>query len=359
MICPKCGDKYEDDMPCCLWCDAPNPNYGRVCEQTVRSEQSTPEMRKRQFETIIKRSQGDINGFTFLDKNDEQDLVNDSDRFIEYKIARPNRIECILLMIFFIVALVFVIVEVFFVDGMKSLWPIWLVSSAVYAYAIYVFSKTVFAVEWFKEKFILKTLYGEKEFLFNDFFPCRCGEAGRDGFGVYLKKGMQTFVLREREFPDVVKMLCRIYGCSTNKMVYEKGTEIITYKPLGHRCSMFVVLRQGIIGLLWTVICFFYGIKGNIDSDWFCCLCLAIFFWVDAYRCSKAILEIRWYKDKFVLCTRYGKKTFLFDKLGLCKMKCNDNGFRMFIFRKNGISLVVDEHDFPQVVEKMNVLYGQ
>ena len=104
---------------------------------------------------------------------------------------------------------------------------------------------------------------------------------------------------------------------------------------------------------------FFYGIKGNIDSDWFCYLCLAIFFLVDAYRCSKAILEIRWYKDKFVLCTRYGEKTFLFDKLGLCKMKCNDNGFRMFIFKKNGISLVVDEHDFPQVVEMMNVLYGQ
>lgn len=28
MICPKCGEKYEDDMPKCLWCDAPNPNYG-------------------------------------------------------------------------------------------------------------------------------------------------------------------------------------------------------------------------------------------------------------------------------------------------------------------------------------------
>ena len=28
MICPKCGEKYEDDMPNCLWCDAPNPNYG-------------------------------------------------------------------------------------------------------------------------------------------------------------------------------------------------------------------------------------------------------------------------------------------------------------------------------------------
>jgi hypothetical protein len=357
MICPKCGDKYEDDMPRCLWCDALNPNFGQVDVQTECSEQFTPELQECQLETVLKQSQDDINGFTFLDKNDEQDLVNDSDRFIEYKIARPNRIECILLMIFFIVALVFVMVEVFFVDGMKSLWPIWLVSSAVYAYAIYVFSKTVFAVEWFKDKFILKTLYGEKEFLFNESFPCRCGEAGRDGFGVYLKKGMQTFVLREKAFPDVVKMLCQINGCSTDKTIKAKGAEYITYKPLGRRCSMLTVLWQGIIGLLLTVVCLFNGINGNVDSDWFCCLCLAILFWVEAYRNSKQIFEIRWFKDKFIFCTRYGEKTFSFDKSELQKMKRNDKGFRRFVFEKNGISFVVDEHDFPQVVEMMGKLY--
>ena len=27
MICKKCGRKYEDDMPKCLWCDAPNEGY--------------------------------------------------------------------------------------------------------------------------------------------------------------------------------------------------------------------------------------------------------------------------------------------------------------------------------------------
>lgn len=26
MICKKCGKEYEDDMPCCLWCDAPTKN---------------------------------------------------------------------------------------------------------------------------------------------------------------------------------------------------------------------------------------------------------------------------------------------------------------------------------------------
>ena len=32
MICPKCGRKYEDDMPQCLWCDAPNPKMKKQPE---------------------------------------------------------------------------------------------------------------------------------------------------------------------------------------------------------------------------------------------------------------------------------------------------------------------------------------
>lgn len=27
MICKKCGREYEDDMPKCLWCDAPNDHH--------------------------------------------------------------------------------------------------------------------------------------------------------------------------------------------------------------------------------------------------------------------------------------------------------------------------------------------
>lgn len=358
MICPKCGDKYEDDMPRCLWCDAPNPNYGQVDVRTECSEQSSPEMQDSQLEAVLKQRQEDINGFTFLDKNDELDLAKNPDGYIEYKIARPSLVECILVMFFSIVALLFITVEVLFVVGIESLWPIWLLSSFVLTCAIYICSKTVFAVEWFKDKFILKTFYGPKEFLFNESFSCCCEESGKGDFGVFLKKGKQTFVLRERAFPDVVKMLCRIYGCSADKIIKSKGAEYITYKPLGRRCSMFTVLMQGIIGLLLAVVCLFNGINGNVDSDWYCCLCLAIFFGVDAYRNSKQIFEIRWFKDKFVFCTRYGEKSFSFDKSELQKMKSNDNGFRRFVFKKNGISFVVDEHDFPQVVEMMGKLYG-
>ena len=49
MICPKCKRKYEDDMPKCLWCDAPNPNYGT--EDTPESEpESSSEPKKAPVE---------------------------------------------------------------------------------------------------------------------------------------------------------------------------------------------------------------------------------------------------------------------------------------------------------------------
>jgi hypothetical protein len=40
MICSKCGEKYEDDMPRCLWCDAPNPDYAATMER-LETEKKT------------------------------------------------------------------------------------------------------------------------------------------------------------------------------------------------------------------------------------------------------------------------------------------------------------------------------
>ena len=42
MICKKCGRKFDDDMPKCLWCDAPNPKY----ETPDAEPESTPEKPK-------------------------------------------------------------------------------------------------------------------------------------------------------------------------------------------------------------------------------------------------------------------------------------------------------------------------
>lgn len=41
MICEKCGRKFDDDMPKCLWCDAPNQKYADTPEKSVRDNRST------------------------------------------------------------------------------------------------------------------------------------------------------------------------------------------------------------------------------------------------------------------------------------------------------------------------------
>ena len=41
IVCKNCGEKYEDDMPRCLWCDAPNPEYPQ--SNTKESTSSTTE----------------------------------------------------------------------------------------------------------------------------------------------------------------------------------------------------------------------------------------------------------------------------------------------------------------------------
>ena len=49
IVCKKCGEKYEDDMPRCLWCDAPNPEHPLnkakvVAPSVVVTTQATPPM---------------------------------------------------------------------------------------------------------------------------------------------------------------------------------------------------------------------------------------------------------------------------------------------------------------------------
>ena len=56
MICPKCGEKYEDDMPRCLWCDAPNPDHAAAMERLKAEEKaeqvSLQELREKNREIL-------------------------------------------------------------------------------------------------------------------------------------------------------------------------------------------------------------------------------------------------------------------------------------------------------------------
>ena len=62
MICPKCGEKYEDDMPCCLWCDAPNPDHAAAMERLKAEEKaeqvSLQELREKNKEKFREELKG-------------------------------------------------------------------------------------------------------------------------------------------------------------------------------------------------------------------------------------------------------------------------------------------------------------
>ena len=64
MICKKCGRKFDDDMPKCLWCDEPNPNFtseepaDTPAEQPkeTKTEKHTAKEPKKHIDTPTKKS---------------------------------------------------------------------------------------------------------------------------------------------------------------------------------------------------------------------------------------------------------------------------------------------------------------
>lgn len=187
MICPKCGEEYEDDMQCCLWCDAPNPNYGRVEEAECK------------VGSVQKRNQGEINGFDYLEHSDEVDFAQRTSGYVVLKIAKFEFVKTVVGMLFCLGPFLF-FAAMFFVEEQKSLWPLLLLVSGCFAFYIFVLSRTVLAVKWYKDKFVLKTLYGETELSFDKSVFAEFGYEDDKGFSVCLKKGKWIFVLREKAF---------------------------------------------------------------------------------------------------------------------------------------------------------------
>ncbi|MBS7273295.1 MAG: hypothetical protein KIG97_13240 [Fibrobacter sp.] len=88
------------------------------------------------------------------------------------------------------------------------------------------------------------------------------------------------------------------------------------------------------------------------------CFLIALFGFFRAYSHSLTVREIKWLKDKFILCTLYGEKIFLFDKTTPYKVEKRKNGIVRFVFKKGFQLFVVNELDFPEIVKKMKMLYN-
>jgi hypothetical protein len=259
-------------------------------------------------------------------------------------------------MLFCLGTFLFSVAAMFFVEELKSLWPLWLLVSVSFAVCIFILSRTVLAVKWYKDKFILKTLYGETELSFDKSVFAEFGHEDDKGFSVCLKKGKWSFVLREKAFPEVTKMLCRIYDELNPKdlVLGENGSVYAEFKPLNRPVAMGWYVAAFLINIL-------LGLGDILVSDSgkaaFAFLFAAIVLIYAFYHLSD-VFEIRWYKDKFVLCTRFGEKAFSFDKSELQKTKRDEKGALMFFFKKDRGSFVVDERVFPEVAAMMKTHYG-
>ena len=55
MICKKCGREYEDDMPKCLWCDAPNESLSSQdeCETSSADSEAQEEAYKESLKELV------------------------------------------------------------------------------------------------------------------------------------------------------------------------------------------------------------------------------------------------------------------------------------------------------------------
>ena len=331
-------------MPRCLWCGAPNPNYGRIEEV------------EHKVGSVQKQNQDDINGFDFLEKSDEVDFAQRTRGFVEFKISKTELAKNVFGAFLYFGLFLFFVVAMLFIEEMKPLWPVWLSGSIVFAVCSFFVSKTIFAVKWYKDKFVLKSLYGETEFLYDKSVFADFENADGEGLNASLKNGRRTFVLREKAFPEVARMLCKIYDELNPKDLVrgENGSVYAEFKPLKRP-----------VGMVWYVLAFLFNVLiavGNVlVSDMgeaaFAGVFAAVIFGYAFYH-LRDVFEIRWYKDRFVLFTRFGEMTFSFDRSELHKAKRDERGARLFIFKKGWSFFVVDERIFPEVAEMMKNLYG-
>ena len=85
-----------------------------------------------------------------------------------------------------------------------------------------------------------------------------------------------------------------------------------------------------------------------------------VFFW-DAFHSLDVVREIKWYKDRFVLCTCYEEEAFYFDKAKPYKIDTylylNLFPRKVFIFRKKQKKFYIYETEFPELGEAMKRLY--
>ena len=239
------------------------------------------------------------------------------------------------------------------------LWFFFVPMELFLAFFVYLFSKKVLKVKWFKDKFVLVTRYGEKEFLLGKQAIYKSEITNFGDHYLIFKKGWQTFRLDESDYPKVVKKIIKNQSELTEKNIKcdEKGDEQVVYYPMATSGGKPLIFVEFFCVLILLILIFLKIPERDGYSPAICFL-IALFGFFRAYSHSLTVLEIKWLKDKFILCTLYGEKIFLFDKTTPYKVEKSKNGIVRLVFKKGFQSFVVNELDFPEAVKKMKMLFN-
>ena len=140
----------------------------------------------------------------------------------------------------------------------------------------------------------------------------------------------------------------------------EKEDECVTFEsPRKFGSAIFASLCY--IGALFMAILgaiIFFAAEGKFSLVGLVFFIGAISIIVDVSYSGNSVCKIKWYKDKFVICTRSDEFTFTFERDELYKIENDALGGKIFVFRKNKQCFYVNERVFPEVVDAMKKAYG-
>ena len=189
MICPECGERYNYYEPQCPWCGAAKP---------------VPE--KKPAEEGPSGAQGGT--------------VEEKEVFLTYN-ARKNHDGRLLIIFKSLIALVsliffFCVFGVLFKEpitkGLLVSVFIFLVVSAIFFIDVYYSMKVVRTIRCHEDEFVLSNIYDEAVLPFGktDIKKSRVRIDFRNHILVFVIGG-ETFYVDERDFPEVVKTMDRLY----------------------------------------------------------------------------------------------------------------------------------------------------
>ncbi len=166
-------------------------------------------------------------------------------------------------------------------------------------------------------------------------------------FGAGLRSRWQNRIRLTVLCPKLKQSLWRIRK-NTSRM-YLRG--MLDFQSLFFLSYVAAVLLA-ILGMF-----IFFAVDGKASLLGILFLFVPFSVYYDLSDSKNCVCEIKWYKDKFVICTRSDEFTFTFDKDELYKIENDAFGGKIFVFRKDKQCFYVNERIFPEVVDAMQKIY--